>query len=379
VIWLAPLLLLLAGPVTARQSPAAPDVKSAIDHIGDIDYDARMKAARAVRRAPAPEAIAALTAAVRGHADQYVRYRALVLLTAFNDSRTGETMRSVLRDRNDRLREVAYAWFERHPDPKMAPLLIAALDVEEAEFVRPALVGALAAIGSEPQVRSALLREAGRGLDAFRSTVIEALGEHRAEYALDTLAAIAKLDGPLQDDAVLALGRIGGARAGSILAEIAKAPPDVRLSIRGSQCLLGSDCPAHIDALVSALTGRESSDDGVRAAAAALSALATQGNVPATQALVGATPARDIAGDEIALALAAAALRNPAHVLQWLERAPEADRARAVERLRDGFDMLQEDYAEESFFAAARAAYWKASEGSTMRTVAATLIDKLDF
>ena len=68
---------------------------------------------------------------------------------------------------------------------------------------------ALAALGSDPQVQRALIAEAGRGLDFFRSAVIEALGEHRAAYAVDAIAAVAKLDGPLQDDAVLALGRIG--------------------------------------------------------------------------------------------------------------------------------------------------------------------------
>ena len=54
-------------------------------------------------------------------------------------------------------------------------------------------------------------------------------------------------------------------------------------------------------------------------------------------------------------------------------------RARAIDLLHEGFDSLEEDFAEEQFFAVARAAYWKAPDGSPDRTVAATLIDKLEF
>ena len=91
----------------------------------------------------------------------------------------------------------------------MAPILLAALQTEKAEFVRPAMVSALAALGDDMRVQRALLGEVGRGLDFFRGAVIDALGDRRAAYALDGIAAVAKLQGPLQDDAVLALGRIG--------------------------------------------------------------------------------------------------------------------------------------------------------------------------
>ncbi len=100
----------------------------------------------------------------------------------------------------------------RTPSRRWQRTLLAALQTEQAEFVRPALVSALAALGNDPQVQRALVAEAGRGLDFFRIGVIEALGERRAAYAVDTIVAAAKLDGPIQDDAVLALGRIGGAR-----------------------------------------------------------------------------------------------------------------------------------------------------------------------
>ena len=95
----------------------------------------------------------------------------------------------------------------------MTPVLLAALDKEQGEFVRPALVRALAALGRDARVQQTLIREAGRGEDFFRSAVIEALGDYKALYALDAITTIAKLDGPLQDDAALALGRIGDKRA----------------------------------------------------------------------------------------------------------------------------------------------------------------------
>jgi len=47
--------------------------------------------------------------------------------------------------------------------------------------------------------------------------------------------------------------------------------------------------------------------------------------------------------------------------------------------LRTGFERLEEDFAEEQFFAAARAAYWAAPETSATRTRVAALIEKLEF
>jgi hypothetical protein len=64
--------------------------------------------------------------------------------TGFNDPRTKDIMREVLSSPNDRLRTVAYSFFERTPDPALVPQFLAALDKEVAEFVRPALIRALA-------------------------------------------------------------------------------------------------------------------------------------------------------------------------------------------------------------------------------------------
>ena len=74
-------------------------------------------------------------------------------------------------------------------------------------------------------MRRALVREVGRGEDFFRSAVIEALGDYKAGYAFDALTAVAKLDGPLQDDAALALGKIGDKRALETLAAIQRTAP----------------------------------------------------------------------------------------------------------------------------------------------------------
>ena len=199
-----------------------------------------------IRRTAATEAVPALSRAVRLHADQFVRYRALVLLSAFNDPGTGAIMRGLLADRNDRVREVAYRWFERHPEPALHATLLAALNTEQAEFVRPALVRALAAHADTPAVQRALIAEAGRGLDFFRSAVIDALGEQRATYAVDAIIPIVSLDGPLQDDAMLALGRIGDRAAMPALASLTKVPPEAAPSLQAAQCLLGDKCEERI-------------------------------------------------------------------------------------------------------------------------------------
>jgi len=47
--------------------------------------------------------------------------------------------------------------------------------------------------------------------------------------------------------------------------------------------------------------------------------------------------------------------------------------------LKDGFDSLEEDFAEEQFFASVRAGYWRAADGSAGRSLASTLIERLEF
>src|SRR5688572_12322222 len=86
----------------ARDVVTAEQIEKAIDSLGAFEFPQRMAAARTVRRAAAGAAIPALRRAVSSHADQYVRFRALVILAGFNDPRTREVMLAALDDRNDR-------------------------------------------------------------------------------------------------------------------------------------------------------------------------------------------------------------------------------------------------------------------------------------
>src|SRR5438067_1853456 len=93
------------------------------------------------------------------------------------------------------------------PEPQtIGPEQLKALDTEEGEFVRPALTRALAAYAQDPRVRDAFVKLVLSGQNLFRSAVIEAAGDYHVAAAFDSLMQVAKIDGPLQEDAVLALG-----------------------------------------------------------------------------------------------------------------------------------------------------------------------------
>ena len=372
-------LLLAALPAAAQPAPTS-SIAPFIDSLSAFDYAQRVKAARMIRRVPAPQAVPALTAAARGHSDGFVRYKALVLLTAFNDRGTPDLMRSLLTDRNDRVREIAYRWFAAHPEPTLAPTLTAALQTEQAEFVRPALVGALAAVGSDPQVQRTLVSEAGRGLDFFRVAVIEALGERRAVYAIDALGAVAQQDGPLQDDAVLALARIGEPKAVEQLRRVMAASGETAAALHAAWCLLGEECASRIKELITMAYGSGAGSATGRAAIEALIAIAAggqSGGIEALATLASTAPGR--ARDEAAVALAIAAVRAPARMLAWLETADDMRREAVQSYLKAGVERLEDDFGEEQFFAAARAAYWAAPEASAARVHVAALIDTLEF
>jgi HEAT repeat protein len=374
----AVLIIVLAARLASAQNPATSGLGANINALSAFDYTTRMNAARMVRRVAAAEAVPALTAAARSHADEFVRYRALVLLIAFRDPGTPALMQALLKDRNDRVREVVYRWYEENPDPRSIPNLLAALESEQAEFVRPALIRALAAHGENDAVRRALLIEAGRGLDFFRSAVIETLGDHRATYAVKIIIPMTELDGPLQDDAVLALGRIGDRTALPALASMTKVPPDTEPSLQAAQCLLGDRCEERIAWLVQAARG-ENRAVVSRAAVSILGVLATEGHSAAIDALFDLERTVDRLRGDVAIALSTMALRQPQETIAWLGKATSERRDRALNLLREGFESLEEDFAEEQFYAAARATYWAASEQSDQRTLAASLIDRLEF
>jgi hypothetical protein len=372
---------------SAPQSVTAEQLKSAIDKLGNLDYDTRTAASKTVRRTAGAQAVPALIQTVAEHADGYVRYRALVLLTGFNDPRTDDVMRESLASPNDRIRTVAYSFFEHHPDRAVGAELLAALDREQGEFVRPALVRALAAHGAafdDPQLRQTLMREVGRGEDYFRSAVIESLGDYKAAYAHDALVDVARLDGPLQDDAALALGKIGDKRALNTLAMLQQsAPRQSQPTLAAGICLLGVNCASHQNYLIETLTFADRNlgfQELMRGAAAGLGALAVAvGNDQAVAALfdVGIPAQDDTTRAPIALALGAVALRNTPLMLSVLEKHP--DRGRAIELVAEGFDMLEEDLDKETFFATVRRTYWDSPEGSPIRALMQTLIGTLDF
>src|SRR4051812_7227739 len=377
---------------TRAQEPAAPQtvsaaqLQAAIAKLGDLDYTTRTNASRTVRRTANAQAVPALMQAVSEQADGYVPYRALVLLTGFNDPRTRDAMREALASPNDRLRTVAYSFFEHNPDRAMLPQFMTAIDKEQAEFVRPALVRAIAALAAGApgdditRARQALVREVSRGEDFFRSAVIEALGDYKAQYALEALIAVAKLDGPLQDDAALALGKIGDKRALETLAAIQRsAPRTAQPAIATAICLLDVNCESHQSYLVDTLKFSDQNSgfqELLRGAAAGLGALAVAGHADAAKALIDlGVPSKDPTRAPISLALATVALRNTPLAMAMLEK--HADRERAIALIAEGFDMLEEDLDKERFFAFTRRTYWEAADNSPRRALTQTLIGKL--
>jgi HEAT repeat protein len=384
------ILCVLGGqPAAGAQEPSAPQpvtsaqLQAAIDKLGDLDYAIRTNASRTVRRTPTTQAVPVLIQAVSEHRDGYVRYRALALLTGFNDPRTKDLMRESLKSPNDRLRSAAYRFFEHHPDRAMIPDFLAALDKEQGEFVRPSLVRALAAEGHDPRVRQALLGEVGRGEDFFRSAVIEALGDYKAQYAFDRLTAVAKLDGPLQDDAALALGGIGDKRALETLSGLQRtAPRQIQPTIAAAICLLGVNCGSHEKYLIDTLRFADRHagfQTSLRSAAAGLGRLALAGHQEALDALfdIGIPAKDDSTRAPVALALGTIALRNAPVMLDVLRK--HSNQGQAIELLAEGFDMLEEDLDKEAFFATVRRTYWNSAENLPVRQLMQTLIGKLDF
>jgi HEAT repeat protein len=386
----AALLTVLVSTVSSHRTIAqvpgdevtADQLRTAIDTLGSLEFPVRTAAARTVRRAPAATAVPALVRTVSSHKDEYVRFRALVILSGFNDQRTRDLVLKSIADRNDRLRAVGYSWIEHHPDPALVPRLLQALDREESEFVRPALTRALAVYNADPKVRDVMSGLVMKGQDIFRAAVIEALGDYKCAYALKPITEVAKLDGPLQDDALLAIGKLGDKRGIETLAALQRtAPRTLQPSIAAAICLLGSNCSSHQGYIAETLkfaTTNSGFQPLLRAAAGGLAALGVAGNKDSVQQLIErGIPARDPERAAIALALGMVVLRNTPLMLSVLEA--QADPAGAVDLLRDAFDMLEEDYEEERFFALVRRTYWQSAKDSPTRRVAESLIRQLEF
>ena len=363
-------------------APTAPQVAAAIDKLASLEFPVRMQAGRTVRRAAPAVAVPLLTKAAQAHADGYVRFRALVLLSGFNDPGTRDIMTGMLAEKNDRLRAVAYAFFEYNPDPSVLPRLIEALPREESEFVRPALTRAIAAHGEQKPAQVTVTELVMKGQDFFRSVVIEAIGDYQGAYAFAQLTTVARQEGPLQDDAALALGKIGDKRALETLAALQRtAPRNNQPAVAAAICLLGINCASHQGYLTETLKfgiAQIGFQDLVRGASSGLAALAVDGNEQALQTLIElGVPTRDPARAAIALAIGTVALRNTPLTLQVLEKTQHRDGA--LELLGEAFDMLEEDFIEERFFAAVRRTYWASAPDAPARAVAEALIRKLEF
>ncbi len=374
--------LIGASPAVQAPPPSREELDQVIDRLGAFDYDERMRAAQFVRRSPGTVALPALVDAAAGHADGFVRYRALVLLSGYDDPRVPDQMEQALGDVNERLRSVACAYFERHLEPRLIPAFLTALDTEGAEFVRPALLRALAAHGRDARVRAALLKEVTRGRLASRRALIEALGDYRAVYALKAISVVAQSNGPLSDEAVVAVGKLADPSSVALLTGVQQtARPELLPSVATALCLLGSHCETQRGFLLKTLTApdqRAGGQDVSRSAALGLSALAAHGDIEAGRALldVGVSAA----GPErafVALALARLALGHPPVAATLIDGRQDRDRSLAL--LRQGFVGLEDDFNKEQFFVALRQAYHAEPDGSPRRTVIQALINALEF
>ena len=368
------------------------ELRAAVDQLGDFDYAVRMESSRTLRRADPVVVVPILVEALRSHADSYVQFRSIVLVYGFDLPRRRAVFDDALESANDRVRAAAYEYFEQFPSHAVVPKLVAALDTETSEFVRPYLVRALAANDDTKDVQDRLIRDIERGEGYFRGAVIEALGDYGAEYAVDALIDIASEDGPLRDDALLALGKIGDSRAvGSLAAVQADADETLQPVVSAAACLLDVDYENQFRYVADVLGYSAQTVDGdnqalLRSAASGLAALAIAGNRDAIEVLfdTGVT-AGDQARAPIAISIGTVAFRNPAIVRHALvgrstrTQDPSSGPEDELMLLRDAFDLLDEDFAEERFYVLMRSDYWTAPEGSDGQAVAEAAIRILEF
>ena len=376
----------LAGAVVRRapvyaQTP--PELAQTITALGDFSYEVRAEASRVVRRTEQAVVVPALLDAARTHPDSYVQFRAAVILSGYPDPRVDAYFREALDSLNDRVRAVAYEAAAYRPDPSLARRLLEALERENSEFIRPQLIRALAAHADDPVVQGQLTADINRGESAFRSAVIEALGDQRAAWAVDQLLPLASEEGPLRDDALIALGKIGDDRALLALTGTAVDPydPDQPI-VSATTCLLGVDCRSQLNYVVGALEygARSSGDDRelLRAASSAAAALAMAGHAEALAGLLDAgVDAVDPGRAPIALALGAVALRTPELAFETI--ATRDDLEGVLLLLRDAFDMLDEDLAEERFYILMRELYWADGQSDRVRATVETVMQVLEF
>jgi len=387
--WSGRVLLWLILSVGFGWTQTAEDqLHEAIDQLAEFDYAVRVEASRALRRADPNVVRPALLHAVEHHQDSYVQFRALVLIYGLDLPDVDQVFSGALNSSNDRVRASAYEYFETFPEPDVGSQLLGALDTETSEFVRPYLVRALAANDDDSSVRERLVQDIHRGQSYFRGAVIEALGDHRALYAVDSLIPLIAEDGPFRDDALLALGKIGDRRVIQSLRQVQRdSDTKIQPIVSAAACLLDVGCDGQLSYIVDTLRygiepSNENNQELIRNASTALSALATAGQQRALDALFElGVNASESARAPIALALGKVALRNPQIVQNTLvDAASEATMPEAeLLLLRDAFDMLDEDFAEERFYVLMRQGYWEGFGSAKARAVAAAAIRVLEF
>ena len=386
--WSGQVLLWLILSVGFGWTQTAEDqLHEAIDQLAEFDYAVRVEASRALRRADPDVVRPVLLHAVEHHQDSYVQFRSLVLIYGLDLPNVDKVFSGALNSSNDRVRASAYEYFETFPSPDVGSQLLAALDTETSEFVRPYLVRALAANDDDSSVRERLVQDIHRGQSYFRGAVIEALGDHRALYAVDSLIPLIAEDGPFRDDALLALGKIGDRRVIQPLRQLQRDSDAKIQPIVSAACLLDVGCDGQLSYIVDTLRygielSNENNQELIRNASIALSVLATDGQQRALDALfeLGVNASESVRAP-IALALGKVALRNPQIVQNTLvDAASEATMPEAeLLLLRDAFDMLDEDFAEERFYVLMRQGYWEGFGSAKARAVAAAVIRVLEF
>ena len=305
-----------------------------------------------------------------------------MLLTGFNDARTAELVREICQQP------------ERSAADGRLHVLRASSDGEHGsgsaegartrgKRVRASRARARACrAGNDPRVRKTLLVEVGRGQDFFRSGVIEALGDYGATYAVEPLLTIARQTGPLQVDAVIALGKLKDQRAMETLAgTAAQRLPRNPADHRSRDLPAGRQLRCTLPYLIETLQIRRKKSRIPGAAAQLRRGIGRARQYREAQAL-GALfdvgwPSVDPPRAPMALGAATVAIRNTPLMLSFLESYKHADAA--ISLIAEGFDMLEEDYEEESFFVAVRRGYWQAGESSPARRIGQALIDKLEF
>ena len=134
------------------------------------------------------------------------------------------------------------------------------------------------------------------------------------------------------------------------------APRESQPGVAAAICLLGVNCASHQPFIVESLRFAIANigfQSLARSAAAGLSVLAVAGHEDALAELIGyGGPTEDPVRAPIALALGTVALRNAPVLMKVLANAPLRDPG--IELLREAFDMLEEDFEEERFFATVR-------------------------